>query len=164
MQLSSQYAGVDREAIWAALFAWFQLKLLTSNGGPLITVGRKHVHPNALPQDSQPAMFVVQLREKRMGQKQGTPNKLELHGYLIFYTPAPSTDEIPGQETQLAATTLNTFFKAVDDAMVPDNVRTGKFTIGGLVTECVIEGEVDQDPGLFGTQAAAILPVRILVP
>ncbi|MDP9039837.1 MAG: hypothetical protein M3O02_11295 [Acidobacteriota bacterium] len=153
------YAGIDREALWSALFAHFQASLTG-----FATMGRRHIQPPHLPQDSQPAFFLVQVREKRGGTMRGTPNRLTLHGFIILYTPAPVTDEVPGTEQQLAATTLNGFFKQIDDALKPDSRDTGKFTLGGLVTECAIEGEVDQDPGLFTSQAAAILPIYMLVP
>jgi hypothetical protein len=153
------YAGVDREAIWAALFAHFQAKL-----SGFETMGRRHLQPPNLPQEVQPAFFLVQLQEERGGTKRGTPNPLELHGLIILYVPAPATDEIPGTETQLAATLLNGFLKQIDDALVPDDISTGKFTIGGRVKECAIEGRVDQDPGIFTSQAAAVLPIHMLVP
>lgn len=159
MPWNSNYAGVDREATWAALFAYFKTNLTG-----FVTIGRKHVKPPELAIDAQPAFFLVQMRERRGGMKRGLPNPLTLYGFIILYVAAPALMEVPGQEEQLAATTLNGFFKQIDDLMKPDNPGTGKFTIGGLVEECSIEGEVDQDPGIFGSQAAAILPVRIVVP
>jgi hypothetical protein len=157
---NDSYAGVDREAIWAALFAYLQTQLSAS----FVTMGRKHIQPPALSLDAQPALFLLQIRERRQGSKRGLPNEIVLHGLIVLYVPAPATDELPGQEQELAATALNGFFQAIDDAMRPDNQMTGKFTIGGLVEDCAIEGEVDQDPGIFGPQAAAILPIRIVVP
>ena len=71
-------------------------------------------------------------------------------------------DEV-GQDTALGATTLNALFKLVDQAFAPDSPN-GKFTLGGLVEHCWIEGNTDQDPGIVSQQAAAIVPVKILVP
>ena len=156
----SQFTGVDREAIWVALFEHLQAKL----AGHFQTIGRRHVQPPQLPLDAQPALFCVQVREPRGGGSRGLPNTLTLKGYLIIYCVAPATQESPGEETVLAATTLNTLFKAIDDALVPDNVITGHFTLGGIVQGCWIEGHVDQDPGIFTNQAAAIIPISILVP
>lgn len=155
-----KYAGVDREAIWTALFAWFQTQI----GGYFTTMSRKHLMPPELSLEAQPAFFLVQLKEQRAGSTQGTPNKLAMHGCIVIYLPAPETNETPGSETQLAATNLNAIYRAIDYAMVPDNLQTGKFTVGGLVTHCWIEGDLDQDPGIFSSQAAAILPIHILVP
>ena len=127
-------------------------------------MSRKHLMPPDLTFEAQPAFFLVQTKESRAGSMQGTPNKLALHGFIILYLSAPETNELPGEETALASSLLNEIFQAIDYALVPDNMQTGKFTLGGLVTHCWIEGELDQDPGIFTAQAAAILPIHILVP
>lgn len=158
----NQYASVDREAIWAALFAWFKSQL----GSSFVVYSRKHTAPPQLVESNQPAFFQVAVREKHIPQEQrfsGMPSKLLLRGYLILYVFDPSPTEDVGAETQLAETTINILLKAIDNALVPDNVTTGKFTIGGLVTHCWIEGDTDTDPGIFGPQCAAILPIFILV-
>lgn len=156
----AQYAAVDREAIWAALFAWFQLLL----GNQFQSMGRKHIAPPQLGIADQPAFFQVAGKEIHIPQKPpGMPSKLLLHGWLILYLFDDSPDENIGAETILAETRLNTLLKAIDAALVPDNLSTGKFTVGGLVTHCWLEGDSDLDPGIFGPQTAAILPINILV-
>ena len=155
-----QYAGIDREAIWLALFQHLQ----ATQSELFVTLSRKHIMPPELSFEAQPAMFLVQGKEQRTGSMTGMPNKLALHGFVIVYLPSPDTNELPGEESDLAATDLNIILQALDNALVPDNLRTGKFTLGGLVTHCWIEGEVDQDPGIFTSQAAAIIPIHILVP
>ncbi len=155
------YASVDREAIWAALYNW----MVAQVGNQFVSIGRKHVPPPDLVPAAQPALFVVQVKETHVPQKPpGVPTKLILHGFFIVYCAAPAADEDIGAETVLAATTLNGLFLAIDNAMQPDNPVTGKFTLGGLVTHCWLEGDTDMDPGIFGDQAAAILSVHILVP
>lgn len=156
------YFSVNREAVWAGLFAWFQN--YTALASQFVSMGRRHVQPPELVTASQPAFFLIQVKESHEPTKGGMPTKLCLHGFIIIYVPAPVADEDIGAETFLAATTLNAIFESIDDALQPDNPTTGKFTIGGLATHCWIEGETDQDPGLFGPQAAAILPIHILVP
>ena len=158
--MATQYAAVDREAIWAALFAWFQNQL----GTQFVTMGRKHIPPPDLVQTAQPAFFLVGVKESHKPRPRGLPTQLILHGFIILYAPAPVADETPGQETVLGATTLNQLFLAVDTALQPDDLVQNVFTIGGLVSHCWIEGETDLDPGIFGPQAAAILPIHILVP
>lgn len=156
-----QYDAVDREAIWAALFA-----LLQGSLGPLCqTMGRHHVMPPQLSAEQQPAAFLVQAKESRPPSPSGLPQKLILTGFIILYfqAPEPLLEEV-GTETVLGATAANALLKAVDTALMPDNWATGKQTLGGLVTHCWIEGEVDQDTGVFGEQGAAILPIKMLVP
>lgn len=156
----SQYASVDREEKWVVLFDRLKAALLNK---PFVTIGRRHIQPPGLSPDAQPALFVIQTREKRAGANHGLPNMLTLVGFLIIYVAAPSTDEVPGEETQLAATTLNAAFKAIDDVLQPDD-SSGRCTLGGEVYSVSIDGQVDQDPGIFTAQAAAILPIHMLVP
>lgn len=156
----SVYQSIDREAIWAALFAYFQTKL----SGQFTVMGRKHKMPPDLTTAEQPAFFLVQVKESHGPKPKGVPTRLTLHGFIILYALAPTIDQPVGAETALAATTLNDMYKAIDQALLPDNLGTGAFTLGGLVSHCWIEGETDQDPGILSDQAAAILPIHILVP
>jgi hypothetical protein len=155
------YSGVDREACWAALFA----KLQTALGDDLVTMSRQHIMPPTLTPEQQPALFLVQARETRKPTPAGAPVQLVLNGFLILYLQVPAPlDEIPGEETTLAATQMNALLQSVDDAMQPDDLTTGRLTLGGLITHGWIEGDVEMDPGIFSQQGAAILPVKMLVP
>lgn len=215
--IGSQYASVNREAIWVALFNLLTSKLTaptwaasstisTGNirvdlrghlqkatnsgttgantpawndtGGPtsdngitwqdtgagFVSIGRKHLKPPSLSIAQQPALFLVQVMEGHNPKPMGAPTKLTLDGFLIIYLQGPNAQEEIGQEQWLAATDLNNIFKALDDVFQPDDITTGKFTIGNLVTHCWFEGETRQDPGILGNQASAILPLHIFVP
>lgn len=157
--MTAPYTSVDREAIWASLFTYLQQQV----GGLFVTIGRRHIPPPDLTTVLQPALFVVGVKEIHKPKPRGVPTRLELLGYLIVYAPAPVMNQSPGEETQLGATTLNGLLKALDDALQPDTTE-GTFSIGGLVSHCWIDGDTDIDPGLFGPQALAILPLHILVP
>lgn len=160
MTMFGQYQAVDREAIWAALFAWFKLQL----GSQFVSLGRKHVMPPKLKIPDQPAFFQIAGKEIHLPQKlPGAPSKLVLRGYLIVYAYNDAPSEDIGAEQLLGETVLNGLLKAIDAALVPDDPMTGKFTLGGLVTHCWIEGDSDLDPGIFDNQCAAILPINILV-
>jgi hypothetical protein len=161
MNPMSQYQSVDREAVWAALFAWFQSEM---PAGMFASMGRKHKLPPDLGTAEQPAFFLVQVKEQHKPKPRGVPTQLVLHGYIILYFQAPGVDEDIGQETVLAATQMNQMLLAIDNALQPDNLIAGVFTLGGLVSHCWIDGDTDMDPGIFGSQAAAILPIHILVP
>jgi hypothetical protein len=54
--------------------------------------------------------------------------------------------------------------QAIDVALEPDDIPRGPLTLGGLVTHCWIEGDTDMDTGIYTSQGAAIIPIRILVP
>jgi hypothetical protein len=158
--MSSQYIAINREAIWAALFAYLKTKL----SADFVTIGRKHVAPPQLTIPEQPALFQVAGREVHTPTKPpGAPTKLVLRGFLVVYLFVDAPVEDAGDETLLGETQLNNLLYAIDQAFLPDNVN-GKFTIGGLATHCWIEGDTDLDPGIFGPQAAALLPLNILVP
>jgi hypothetical protein len=157
-----QYRGVNREPIWAALFDLLQSKLSDS----YVTMGRHHVQPPTLSPELQNALFLVgPARETRMPRPAGLPVKLLLNGFIIVYfqAPAPLLESI-GTETELGATTINELLTEIDDALQPDNVMTGKLTLGGLVEHCWIEGDAEIDPGIYTQQGAAIVPLKILVP
>jgi hypothetical protein len=157
---SPAYAAIDREAIWAALFAWLKQKL----GNNFKSIGRKHIAPPDLTIANQPALFQVAAKEIHIPQKTpGMPSRLVLRGFLVLYIFDDSPVEMIGSEKVLGETRLNKLLQAIDGALVPDDPSSGKFTIGGKVAHCWIEGDSDLDPGIFGPQTAAILPINILV-
>ncbi len=157
---SPAYAAIDREAIWAALFAWLKQKL----GNNFHSMGRKHIAPPQLATADQPALFQVATKEMHLPQKSpGMPSRLVLRGFLILYVFDDSPVEEIGKEEVLGETRLNKLLQAIDGAFVPDDASSGKFTLNGKVTHCWLEGDSDLDPGIFGPQTAAILPVNILV-
>jgi hypothetical protein len=155
------YNPVDREPIWAALL----VLLRKIPNAQFVTTSRQHVQPPQLSAEQQPALFIVEVRETRAPRPAGTPVKLTLNAFLIVYfqAPPPLIDDI-GAETVIGATQLNALLLAIDTALLPDNIVTGKLTLGGLVEHCWLEGDVDMDPGIKTSQGAAILPLKILVP
>jgi hypothetical protein len=154
------YSTPDHEPIWVALLAL----LRTIPNALFVTTSRQHVQPPALSAEQQPALFVIDARETR-SQKSGFPAKTMLSGFLVVYfqAPPPLIDDV-GAETVVGGTLLNALLLAIDTAMRPDNILTGKLTLGGLVEHCWIEGELDKDTGIYTPQGAALLPLKILVP
>lgn len=150
--------SIDREAIHVALFNLLKTNLAAS----FTTVGRRHLSGNDLSPGIQPALFVCGVAEKRDPRPQDTGGKLTLLMMLFVYCMGPGTNEAPGAETVLAATTMNGLLKAIDDALDPG--PGARLTLGGIVQHCWIEGDTPIDPGIFGNQAAAQVPVYILVP
>jgi hypothetical protein len=141
------------------------LELVWQDLGPgFAAMGRKHKKPPTLTRAEQSSLFVVQAKETHIPQgPPGMPQKLVLHGFLIIYLLGPTVIENIGDETWLAATELNGLSTAIDNAFQPDHVSSGKFTLGGLVTHCWIQGDASQDPGILGPQCAAIKPLHILI-
>jgi hypothetical protein len=219
--MGSQYQSVNREAIWAALFSWFQSKLTApeweastayalnaivtdpqghlqqattggtsgatapawndsggtttdgtaptqitwqDTGAGFVSMGRKLKPPPDLGVAEQPAFFLVEGQEEHKPRPRGVPTQLLMHGFIIFYFQAPVVDEDIGQETVLAATQMNQMLLAIDSALEPDNPIAGVFTLGGTVSHCWIEGKTTKNPGTFGPQAFAMIPIHILAP
>jgi hypothetical protein len=61
-------------------------------------------------------------------------------------------------------TALNNLLDAVQAAFAPDDSRTNRFTLNGLVQWCRLEGKIDKDPGDISGQAIAVAEVQITVP
>lgn len=145
--------STDRDEILNALYSLLKTKL----GSNVTTMGRRHMMPPQLTSAMQPALFVVQGGEHRDPRPRGTGGKLTMHVLLIAYC-YDNSSNVDG------TTQLNDLIEEIEDALAPADPSTLVQTLGGLVYECWIEGETDIDPGVFGQQAVAIIPVRILVP
>jgi hypothetical protein len=59
---------------------------------------------------------------------------------------------------------LNNLLDAVQAAFQPDSPSTGRFTLGGLVHWCRLEGRITKSPGDASGQAIALADVLITVP
>jgi hypothetical protein len=133
-------------------------------GAGFVSMGRKHVKPPQLKTPDQPALFQVFAEETGIPQKPpGNPAKLLMKGFLVVYAYNPSPQENIGQEQLLGETIINNILFAIDGALQPDDPNSGKFTIGGLVTHCWREGRAVIDPGIFGNQLGALLPLNVFI-
>jgi hypothetical protein len=163
--MPSQLQVVNAEPIYAALFALLQQQL---QGSPptFVTVGRRHVSPDELGPAQQPALFSIGVGAVDNPRPEGTPGKVTLKALLIVYAFGSALNQPPGEETELTETVINNLILAVRTALAPafPNGGFNRQTLGGLVRHCWIEGEVSVDPGVYGQQAAALIPVHILVP
>jgi len=105
---------------------------------------------------NQPAAFV-----RWLGDAYGGADLImvpvTLHFEIWFYVKAPSP-------TSSAAEPLRELVDDLEAAMAPDDPRTNRLTLGGLVQDCRLEGESLIDQGDVGGQGKAVIPVRIDVP
>lgn len=70
-----------------------------------------------------------------------------------------------GQDPNIAPiTALNNLLDAVQAAFAPDDPASGRFTLGGLVHWCRLQGKVEKEPGDLDGQAIAVAEVLITVP
>jgi len=137
---------ITRETIYAALFS-----TLSAVAG-FVTVSRRLKHWTDTPPAAQPALFVIQRREAVVTVPGLNPvYTLEVDAYLYAYS---------GDLTASPAQLLNPLLDAVTATLLPD-AATNKQTLGGLVQHCWIEGNIETDEGVLGSQAVAIVPIRI---
>lgn len=149
----------DRDAIYEALFQ--RVKSIVQGGAPpLVKIcGRRHMMPPTLTTAQQPAVFVVQTGEHKEPHPIGTAGKLTLHAMIIAYA-----YDI-GAESDPTKTLINKVVSLVEQALEPDDIASGGVqTLDGLVDRCRMEGEGYIDPGVFGQQQVAVLPVTLIVP
>ena len=142
-----------RDTILNALYQLLKTKL----GSNVTTIGRRHMMPPQLTSAMQPALFVIQGAELREPHPRGTGGKLTMRALLVAYC----YDNAGNSD---GSTKLNILIGQIEDALAPDTANPAVLTLCGLVYNCWIDGESDIDPGVFGQQAVAIIPVSILVP
>jgi hypothetical protein len=114
------------------------------------TFGRRLVPWADVPPSDQPALFMLCAGQTVTVDGRGVPPKRSLPVELYLY----NQNDDPAQQNDL--------LDAIEAALEPRGEET--LTLGGLVSHCRIEGEIETDEGLLDSQAVAIIPVSILVP
>lgn len=137
------------ETVLAALLAW-----LAAHAAGFLTTGRRVQHWSQV--SAQPALFLrhIGTTDTFSGQLPITTLECEIWIYS-------NAGENP---TVAPDTQLNVLVDAVRAILIPDREPDYRFTIGGLVYWCRIEGRSDYAPGDQGGQAIARIPVRITLP
>jgi hypothetical protein len=151
--------AVSREAVAAALFDRLQSKL----GANFVTYSRAYIDPNELQAEHQPAL--IQIADNYYSNtERGRPNVWVMKMILIIYARAKEMDITP--ETQ-----MNALLELVESALdrqpteaITDFSNPTDTNLGGLVSRVSVAGTIDIIPGEAGGQAAAVIPVEILVP
>lgn len=142
---------MNRELIFVALFD------LLKNIDGIVTAERRLRHWNDVPAIEQPYLCLAQGGQNidPANPAKGIPTKRTMHADIYVYA---RTD---GE--QVPSSVLNPIVDAIEQALEPPYPDIEKNqTLGGLVTHCWIEGEIDTDEGTLGDQAVAVIPVVIL--
>ena len=137
---------ISREAVYAALFA----KISAIPG--LIAPSRKLRHWSDVTE--YPVMFQAQKSETVYKTKNVDP-RIEMLVDIYIYVKAE-----PGQPS---SPLLNNLLDQVATAVAPDFGGDDKQTLGGLVEDCKIVGQILTDEGTLGELAVAIVPIHIQV-
>jgi hypothetical protein len=150
---------MTREPIFAALFAlgqtitWTDPQTQRSAGFGY--TNRRIQTSDQIPAELTPALLQgVGPEEFRVSP--GLPPKRTLSAnWLIYYKPNPtplSTDPL-----------TNAILDGVEAVFTPDSVN-GAVTLGGLVAQAWIEGEVFKAAGDLNDQAMIVVPIKLLIP
>jgi hypothetical protein len=136
----------SRETIYAALFA------LASDAAGFATASRRTRLINEVQSSQLPALYMQQLGETVATQR-FAPSKYTLRVDLALYAQNPDP-------AQSAAPILNGLIDAVEAALAP--LPGQPQTLGGLVSDCVIAGEITLFDGALGNRSGAIIPIEIV--
>jgi hypothetical protein len=139
----------SRKQIFAALFA------LVSGNAAFVTKSRTVKNWSEVGPADQPALF--QVEGKQDGQVHpAAGTKWTFHAELVLY--AHQANTVDGADV---VDLLNELVDTVLTAIAPGPAFDQQ-TLGGLVTDCRVEGTIDTSEGRLGSQAVAIIPVVII--
>jgi hypothetical protein len=137
---------IARELVYAALYA----RLLTIPG--IVTTSRKLMHWADVTEF--PAMFQAQ-KSETVSKTKGVDTKLEMMVDVYVY--------VKVEDGQPSSPALNDMLDKVAAAIAPIPGSDNKQTLGGLVEDCVLRGQILTDEGTLGELAVAIIPIQIQV-
>ncbi len=142
------------KAIELALFNLIKSAVSTSNFG-FQTIERRALPPSAIEIFQQPALFLVPHgRTQSQGQAFGIMKRDPEFSVLIFARSGPEPQPDPPPQDL-----LNDALDAIDTAL--QGVPPGEpQTLGGLVRNVWIEGNILMGPGLVDQQCAILIPIR----
>ncbi len=151
-----------REAVYAALFARFAGLVDAGGTKTFIVAERKLRDWETVQAEECPYLGQTQGGQSTI-QRRGLPTQWKLGARLYIYVKT-NASMLP---SETPASTLNPILDAVDGALAPDATDSkgdAVCTLGGLVSHCWIEGEIETSEGLLGDTEVAIVPIEILVP
>lgn len=138
-----------REEIYQALFnLTFGIKQLKTRSRKL------KIYSDVLPAEC-PALFQNQTGE-RIQQVFARPSVTTLKCDWYLYLNSNGSRNAP-QSPQ-----INDMITRISDLFTP-TIGVGTFTLGGLVTQCWIEGDIKIVEGVLGDYSVAIIPIQITV-
>lgn len=137
---------ISRETIWAAVFA------LLRDLAPFAETGRKIKHWDDC--ENFPALFLEQGPETVTKSGRGLPQSYTMSAEICFYVRNDSNDTPAPQ--------INALLDALDAALKP-TTPDGRITLGGLVHDVWIEGQIARDEGVLGSIGVAVVPLKVLL-
>lgn len=152
-------ASPTRKAIAAALLAQ-----LTAGGQFTGATGRRDNDPEQAASPGKPGLTLVKPREKysyENEEKRGVPPVRDLYFLAVVYT------DVSGDSAAVPADDIDDLLDALDAALAPSVVdqlqNGGRQTLGGLVNDCRIEGDVDLAPGDKQGKGETTVPIHVVL-
>jgi len=143
-----------RESAFAALFA--KLQTATWGSGQTWAYSSRRVALfNQTP--NQPALYLV-AHDELIKQRTGGDYVQTWKATALIYHQAGAV------ETAIPNQLDNAILDAIFALFAPDNGFTNKFTLGGLVHHCFIEGQIRKIGGDLDGQAMIVVPITMLIP
>ena len=151
--------NVQREQVALALLKLLQGINANTTYGPAKFAGgsitRKGVIWSKTPPTNQPALYLIQVAEHATQATAIGETKWIIDYVLQIYATADaSSGAVPD-------TLINAILDAVDVTLQP-RPNAERQTLGGLVTNCWIEGEIIIGTGQLDTQLVMLVPVRVV--
>jgi hypothetical protein len=134
-----------RESVGAALFALLQ------NATGVTNAQRSYIDSTTLNAANLPALELVCKRERSEMRGPGIPIKWTLQYWVYLF----ASTESGGAET-----ILNGLLDGIETALKPPP-SLGRQTLGNLVFDCRINGEIVREPGFATGISAAAIPVEV---
>jgi hypothetical protein len=150
--------AVTRKQIAAALLA-----LLAPTGGSFPTSGRRLVDPETLSGGQFPALFLIKGTEKYHydGEGETLPpvRVMDFEAYILV--------DYSGNAAAVPADGIDDLLDAIDAALAPigvDALNGNRQTLGGLVYNCKISGDIKLAPGDSIGKGEVLIPIQVTLP
>lgn len=146
-----------REAVLQALYD----RIIARVSG-LVTKSRAYVDPNRLTPEQMPALMLI-ADHYDPKQERGRPTVWTVRGVILVYTQASENPDSPETPLNLIIDQVEAALQRDPQETVTDASNPTATNLGGLCSRVSISGAVDLIPGEVGGQAAAMIPVEVLM-
>lgn len=113
---------------------------------------------------NKPALFLDEEKESHERTNHPTPAVRTMEYMVYIFTQADPS--IGSDATNVPVTQLNNLFDLIDPVeggvLKPDDILQNRQTLGGLVYDCYIEGQIVKVPGDLDNQGVLIFPVKVI--
>lgn len=147
---------MTREPIYQGILAFFTA--LTAGGSPAFKVAtRKMKHWEDVPPEDTPALLLLERTENSQRPK-GLPTKWTGYVDLYLYANTGASNDPDVVPMQI----INPLLDAIEASLTVDDPFNSACTLGGLVSHCAIEGDIQKFPGSMGDDAVVIVPIAFV--